>query len=236
MTTASWWSTDPGNGRTDADPLAPRGTMSSLPTVLAAVAALLAIGFLVAGVRALRRRRVLTSAVDGLVGVLLLVCAALLGVITVATTGYQALTREQLAATVEVVPTGPRRFEARLERPDGRRDTFDLAGDQIYVDAHILKWKPVANLLGLHTAYELDRIGGRYADIGSELVNEKTVHSLKREKPAGLDMFRLARETAIFAPLLDAEYGSGTFQRAARPAVYEVYVSTTGLLIRPEGP
>lgn len=209
--------------------------MSTLPTILAIAAALLAVGFLVTGLRALRRRRVVTSAVDGLVGVLLLVCAALLGVITVATTGYQALTRERLAATVEVLPTGPRRFEARLELPDGTRDTFDLAGDQVYVDAHILKWKPIANLLGLHTAYELDRIGGRYADIGSELANEKTVYSLKRDKFAGLDMFELARETPLFAPLLDAEYGSGTFQRAARPAVYEVYVSTSGLLIRPEG-
>lgn len=209
--------------------------MSSLPTIFAVAAALLAVVFFVAGVRALRRRRVVTSAIDGLVGVLLLVCAALLGVITIATTGYRALTREDLAATVEIVPTGPRRFEARLELPDGTRDTFDLAGDQIYVDAHILKWKPVANLLGLHTAYELDRIGGRYADIGSELVDEKTVYSLKTSKPAGLDMFSLARETSLFAPLLDAEYGSGTFQRAARPAVYEVYVSTTGLLIRPEG-
>lgn len=209
--------------------------MSTLPTILAIAAALLAVGFLVAGLRALRRRRVVTSAVDGLVGVLLLVCAVLLGVITVATTGYQALTRERLAATVEVLPAGPRRFEARLELPDGTRDTFDLAGDQVYVDAHILKWKPIANLLGLHTAYELDRIGGRYADIGSELANEKTVYSLKRDKFAGLDMFELARGTPLFAPLLDAEYGSGTFQRAARPAVYEVYVSTSGLLIRPEG-
>ncbi|MFW6084416.1 MAG: hypothetical protein ACODAA_04325 [Gemmatimonadota bacterium] len=209
--------------------------MSAVPAILAVVAALLAVGFFVAGVRALRRRRAVVSAVDGLVGILLLLCAGLLGVITIATTGYRALTREELAATVEVVPTGPHRFEARLELPDGTRDTFDLAGDQVYLDAHILKWKSAANLLGLHTAYELDRIGGRYADIGSELVDEKTVYSLKKSRPAGLDMFALAREVLLFEPLLDAEYGSGTFQRAARPAVYEVYVSTTGLLIRPAG-
>ena len=205
--------------------------MSSLPLIIAAVAALLAVAFFIAGVRALRRRRFASSALGGLVGVLLLVCGLLLGVIAVATQGYSALTREELAATVQVRPTAPRRFEAVVMRPDGRRDTFDLAGDHVYVDAHILKWKPVANLLGLHTSYELDRIGGRYTDIASELTNEKTVHSLKRDKP--LDMFDLARERAVFAPLLDAEYGSGTFQRANRAATYEVYVSTSGLLIRP---
>lgn len=205
--------------------------MSSLPLIAAIVSGLLALGFAVAGFRALRRRKLATSAVEGLVAVLLLASAALLATITIATRGYSALTREELAATVEVRPTGPRRFEAVVMRLDGRRDTFQLAGDQLYVDAHILKWKPVANLLGLHTGYELDRIGGRYDDIASELVRDRTVHSLKRDKP--VDMFELARNVKLFEPLLDAEYGSGTFQRAGRPAVYEIYVSTTGLLIRP---
>jgi hypothetical protein len=208
--------------------------MSSLLPILAVVAGLLAVGFLAAGIRALRRRRYMASAVDGVVAVLLLLCGVLFGVITIATQGYRALTREELAATVEVRPTGARQFEAVVTRPDGRRDTFELAGDQVYVDAHILKWKPVANLLGLHTGYELDRIGGRYDDIASELVREKTVHSLKRNKP--VDMFELARNVSMLAPLLDAEYGSGTFQRVGRPAVFEVYVSTTGLLIRPRRP
>lgn len=208
--------------------------MSSLPLAVAIVAGLLALYFLVVGVRALRRGRLAASALDGLVALLLLMCALLLGLITVATQGYRALTREDLAATVEVRPTEERHFEAIVIRPDGRRDTFDLAGDQVYVDAHILKWKSVANLLGLHTSYELDRIGGRYHDIASELVAERTIHSLKSEKP--VDMFALARSVPAFEPLLDAEYGSATFQQAARPARYQVYVSTTGLLIRPSGP
>ena len=212
--------------------------MNTLLLVLAAVCGLLSIGFLAAAVRATRRRRAFTSLLDGLVAILFLLTGVLLGVISVATQGYWALTREELAATVEVRPTGARRFEAVVTHPDGRRDTFDLAGDQVYLDAHILKWKPVANLLGLHTAYELDRIGGRYDDIASELVRDKTVHSLKRDKP--LDMFEMARGATLlaplFEPLLDAEYGSGTFQRVGRPAAYDVMVSTTGLLIRPRSP
>jgi hypothetical protein len=212
--------------------------VSPLPLILAAIAGLLALGFLAAGIRALRRRRAVASAAHTLVAVLCLVCALLLGVVVAAMQGYRALTREELAATVEVRPTAPRRFEARVEFPDGRRDTFDVAGDQVFVDAHILKWKPVANLLGLHTAYQLDRIGGRYDDIASELDREKTVYSLKRDRP--LDMFDLARSVELvrplFAPLLDAEYGSGTFQRATPGAVYDVYVSTSGLLIRQRPP
>jgi len=212
--------------------------MSTLLLVVAVAAALLSTGFLVAGLRAARRRRYAVSALDGLVALVFLLCGLLLGLIAVATQGYRALTREELAATIEVRPAEARRFEAVVIRPGGARDTFDLAGDQLYVDAHILKWKPIANLLGLHTAYELDRIGGRYDDIASELVRDRTVHSLKRDKP--LDMFALARDGAalrpILGPLLDAEYGSATFRQVREPGVYDVYVSTTGLLIRPRGP
>lgn len=212
--------------------------MSSLLVVVAVAAALLSAGFLVACLRAARRRRLALSTLDGLVALVFLLCGLLLGLIAVATQGYRALTREELAATIEVRPTEARRFEAVVVRPDGTRDTFDLAGDQVYVDAHILKWKPIANLLGLHTAYELDRIGGRYDDIASELVGDRTVHSLKHDKP--VDMFALARDVEalrpVLRPLLDADYGSATFRQVRAPSVYDVYVSTTGLLIRPREP
>jgi hypothetical protein len=45
-------------------------------------------------------------------------------------------------------------------------------------------------------------------------------------------MFALRRKWSVFTPLLDAEYGSGTFVMADRPATLEVRVSTSGLLIR----
>lgn len=208
--------------------------MTTLPLILAVAAAVLALGFFGAGLRALRRKRVLSSAAEVLVALLLFAVAGFFGVVTVATQGYRALTHEELAATVEVQPTGPRRFEAVVTLPDGRQEKFDLAGDQLYVDAHILKWKSVANLLGLHTVYELDRIGGRYTDIASELDEEKTVHSLNRQKP--LDMFDVARRFPVLEALVDAEYGSGTFKQANRPATWDVFVSTTGLLIRPSTP
>ena len=56
----------------------------------------------------------------------------------------------------------------RSVAPDRPEMTFTLAGDQIYVDAYILKWTPMANVLGLHTADELDRVAGRYDDIAQE--------------------------------------------------------------------
>jgi hypothetical protein len=182
------------------------------------------------GIRALRRRRPLRFTIATLLGLLLLVSGALLFSLGLATRGYQALTRETVAARVTVTPGAPHRFTAQFRLPDGRERSFDLAGDQINVDAHILKWKPVVNILGLHTAYELDRVSGRYVELTQERNGPRTVYALSQNKRGNI--YRLRRRFAFLAPLLDVSYGSGTFVLADRPATFEVRVSTTGLLIR----
>jgi hypothetical protein len=156
--------------------------------------------------------------------------AALSGTISVATQGYRALTREDVAAVVKTEPIDPSRFQARFHFPDGREAVFSLNGDELYVDAHILKWKPIANYFGLHTSYELDRVAGRYTKLEDEQRKARTVFSLSQKKP--VDMFALRRRFPLLKPLLDAEYGSATFITSNKAADFEVRVSTTGLLIR----
>jgi sugar/nucleoside kinase (ribokinase family) len=198
--------------------------------ILAIVAGALAVAFLAAAIMAARRKRLFGTAAGVTLSLLLFALAALTATISVATQGYRALTREELAATVVVRPTGPTQFTALVIFPDGRDTMFVLRGEQVYVDAHILKWKPIANVLGLHTAYELDRIGGRYLELEDERDSTRTIFSLSAPKP--VDMFTLRRRWAAFTPLLDAEYGSGTFVTAERRDSLEVLVSTSGLLIR----
>lgn len=139
------------------------------PFFVAAVAlAVLGLILVFAGIAALFRLRPIRFTLRTLAGLLLVSLGAISGTISIGIQGYQALTHEALAARIKVLPQGPQRFQATLRYPDGREATFQLAGDDIYIDARILKWKPVANMLGLHTAYELDRVAGRYRDIGQE--------------------------------------------------------------------
>ena len=165
-----------------------------------------------------------------LASALFLALAALCGTISVGIRGYRALTQEVLAATIQTDPLGPQRFRATVTLADGSLHMFDLVGDAVYVDAHILKWRPVINLLGLHTLYELDRIAGRYRALGDEQTRERTVYSISRRKP--FDAFDLARRSWLLRPLVDAQYGSATFINATEPATFEVRVSTSGLLVR----
>lgn len=199
--------------------------------LVATIAGVAALVLLLTGVRALRRRHVVGGSASVLLAALLFSCAALAATITVATRGYRAFTREVTAAVVTVAPAGPRRFAARFRFPDGREQVYRLAGDELYVDAHVLKWKPLGNLLGLHTDYELDRVGGRYADLASERTAERTIHALGQDKP--LDLFHLRRRFPLLRPLVDAEYGSASFVSVTRPTRFLVQVSTSGLLIRP---
>lgn len=151
--------------------------------------------------------------------------------ITVAIQGYRALVREEVAAVVKIQPEAPQEFNAHFRLADGEEVSFLIAGDEIYVDAHILKWKPLVNFLGLHTAYELDRVAGRYTRMEDEQSKPRTIFHLSQEKPVNL--FHLRQKYALLKPFLDAEYGSGTFVAADKPAELEVRVSTSGLLIRP---
>jgi hypothetical protein len=212
--------------------------MSDLPTspffIAAVMLGTLGVILIVAGLAALVRARPLRFALRTLAGLLLLSFGAFVGTIVIGIQGYRTLTREDVAARLSVRPVGPQRFAATVRFPDGREATYDLAGDEIYVDAHILKWKPFANVLGLHTAYELDRVAGRYHAIEQERSRVRTVHSLGQDKL--LDLFRLRQRYPFLGTLVDAEYGSATFTTVSRPIDLELRVSTTGLLIRDANP
>ena len=216
--------------------------MTGIVRIFMLTSALLGLMLIGVAVSAWRQRRRLSSMVELLAAALCLSVGALCATIAVGIRGYNALTQEVVAATIVTEPLAPQRFRATVTLPDSSVRMFDLAGDAIYVDAHILKWRPLANLLGLHTAYELDRIAGRYARLADEQGRERTVYSLATNKP--FNTFDLARRYWVLRPFVDAQYGSATFINAtaagglrdARQVTYEIRVSTSGLLVRAAQP
>src|SRR5882672_4064882 len=153
------------------------------------VVAALGLFFVVAGLLALIRLHPLRALLRVLIGALALALGSLACALVIGVQGYRALTNEELAARIEVKPTGPQRFVATFHYPEGRVESYAINGDAIYVDAHVLKWKPWANVFGLHTAYELSRVAGRYNDVDQERNGPRTVHALTQERP--VDLFSL---------------------------------------------
>ncbi len=200
--------------------------------VIAFFSLILALLFLIFAAVAFRRRRFLGGLSRVLSALLLLALGALSGVIAVAAAGYQALTGEQFAAQVQVSQEAPQRFELRFSLADGGYRQYSLAGDELYVDAKVLKWHPWANLLGLRTLYELDRVAGRYTLLDDELNQPRSVYALGSDKPLGWDLFAFVRRYPALQQLVDAEYGSGVFVVLEHDASYIITVSTSGLIAR----
>jgi hypothetical protein len=213
--------------------MTPAGAMFDLATLAWVLLALGAL-FVIFAFVALGAGKPMGCVMRGTLGLATLALGVILAAGALGLRGYNGFTREDVVATVRVRPVAPQRFDAEVRLPDGRTLGFVLAGDELYIDAHILKWQPIAAYLGLHTVYQLDRVAGRYRNIEQERASVRTVHSIAPDTL--VDLFDLRRRYAFLAPLFDAEYGSASFVAVTRPAELEVRVSTTGLLIREADP
>ncbi len=200
-------------------------------TVLIAAAGLAGLILLIAAARRLRARRVLSGLTGGVSGVALLLGAALAAVITLGLQGYRRLTAEQAAAQLRFTALGPRDFDVLLTYPDGRRDPFELRGDEWQVDARVITWRPLATLMGFDTAYRLERISGRYARVEDERSLPRTVYALQGAGP--VDLWELLRRCRDWLPWIDARYGSAAYLPMADGALYAISVSPSGLVARP---
>ena len=204
--------------------------------MLIAIAALLGIVGIVVGFSAfgaLLRARIFGFLFRALMSVVLLAAGAVLALFSLGVEGMRALTKEESAARIKVVPSGLQRYDATITFADGRVQTYDLAGDDIYVDGHIVKWTPLANMLGLHTSYRLDRIAGRYRALEQENTARRTVYAI--DTPPVIDLVALGRRLPL-SPFFDAEYGSASYVPVAEPGELDLMVSPTGLLLRPAAP
>ena len=199
--------------------------------VASAICVLIALLFLRAMLRQLRRGRVLRASGSATI------CAATAALGTagvmmfISYLGYQRLTAEQLVAVIEFSKSAPEEYTARL-MIDGELDRLlPLRGDEWQLDARVLTWKPPATILGLEPIYQLERLSGRYTSVDRERSEPRTVHSLAEERP--LDLWSLARNFPKLTPGMDAYYGTATYLPLADGARFRVTISRDALIARP---
>lgn len=154
------------------------------------------------------------------------------GLLAAGLRSYDRLTYEAQAAEVAVRQLGPRRYLVQVARPGERPLGYEVRGDEWQIDARLLKWRGIGNLLGFDTVYRLERLSGRYADIELEKSAERTVYPLSSNAGAP-DLWEMLRRYHRFLPLADALYGSAAYVPLAEGAEYEVTVSASGLVVRP---
>jgi len=162
--------------------------------------------------------------------VLFSLATGFLSLIILTSKGYQALTYESHVADLLIQPTGSKTFTAKLIYADGRQQNFNLAGDEVMIESNILKWKSWSNILGLKTAYRLDRIRGRYKNIQVEKLSSPTLFSLNDETTSDIADWRQEYQQLRF--LVDVEHGSASYVPANQTKIYQLMVSSDGLILR----
>ncbi|HXS80174.1 MAG TPA: hypothetical protein VN818_07810 [Gammaproteobacteria bacterium] len=146
---------------------------------------------------------------------------------------YDRLTGETLIAELRFDAAGDRQYVAHLRTGDRCEDrAFPLYGDQWRIDAQFLKWKYWALLLGLDSQYRLDRLEGRYRSVEDQNTQRNVAHALSER--TAVDVVALAESLGSWNFLLDATYGSSTYQDIDVDDVYYVYRTTTGIITRHE--
>jgi len=192
---------------------------------------LIGILFLTYAGRSIRRRRMGAALFGGLSALAMFLIAACALLIAANLRTYQRLSAEQPAGELEFQRLGYHEFNGVFTFPSGERADFALRGDEWQVDAHVLKWRAFANLLGFDAAYRLDRISGRYTRVEDERTLPRTVYPLN--EPDRVDLWELVQQYHAWLPWIDAVYGSATFLPMADGAHYQVLISQSGLLARP---
>lgn len=146
---------------------------------------------------------------------------------------YHRLTGEALIAELRFEATGDRQYLAHLRTGDRCEErVLPVFGDQWRVDAEFLKWKYWAMLLGLDAQYQLDRLEGRYRSVAEQNSRPKVAHDLRGN--TALDIVGVAGSLGSWNFLLDATYGSSTYEDIDVANVYYVYRTTTGIITRSE--
>ena len=164
-------------------------------------------------------------------GLVVLFAALSIVLLTATVYTYDRLSGETLIAELRFDPTGDRQYVAHLrtgDRCDER--SFPLFGDQWRVDAEFLKWKYWALLLGLDSQYRLDRLEGRYRSVEDQNTQPNVAHGLSQR--TAVNVVELAESLGSWNFLLDATYGSSTYQDIDVEDVYHVYRTQTGIITR----
>ena len=147
---------------------------------------------------------------------------------------YQRLTYESTIANVYVRQLESQKYQLALSYSEQDKDQhyYVLEGDQWQLDARILKWKGWANLLGLDSYYQLDRLSGRYDDVEQARQRLPVIHDLSPQSQ-GLDIWKLKKLFQSKLSFVDTLFGQGIFMPMIDGAHFKASIGQSGLLVRP---
>ncbi|MDY0249281.1 MAG: hypothetical protein RBR45_04400 [Pseudomonas sp.] len=198
----------------------------------------LAIGFAVLAVvvllfasRILLSERWLLGWLRGMLGLSLLVVALTGGLLAYDISTYQKIPEDQPLFTLSVQAQSAQRYQVTILEGATER-SFLLDGDLWQLDARQLKWKGLADLIGLQPGYRLQTLNGRFLAIEQQELAQFTQVDLAQSL-YGIDFWYWLRSLQKDLLIVDTNALRVSYLPIADGAVYSVSLVPTGLLAKP---
>ncbi|MAI90768.1 hypothetical protein [Ponticaulis sp.] len=183
------------------------------------------------GLSRIGKRKMSSGTARVLGGGIVLSAAGLLAMMGMNLQTYSRLTLERTVAIVDLQRIEPQHFSAQVKlAQDDMPVTYDVRGDEISLQARVIKWSSWRNVIGYDSIYRLDRLSGQYASVEEELEAPRTVYSMHSDP--GVDVFDMIRRRGGWLNAVDAYYGSGTYVPMVDGASYEIIMTQNGLITR----
>lgn len=193
--------------------------------VLAAVGAVL----IITGLLFFKRPRWLLGWLKGMAvfGVILVGLYSL--VIAVNLTGYRSLAGMQTVATISTQREGDQVWRVTLKTEGSASSVRTLRGDQWQIDARIIRFTGPIQWLGIAPGYRLERLAGRYTSLEQERSAPSTVIALS--EATWPDLWQLDQKFNL--PFVEGVDGNATFMPMRNGAIFDVKLSSSGLVAIP---
>ena len=194
---------------------------------------LAAIAGLLGAVRLLTKRRWIGGWLRGSSAMLLLAATFMCAALAIDLRSYQAWpAAQQGIARISFEQLDEQKYIARVNRPSGTEQVFEVYGDQWQVDARILNWTRALRKLGLKPVYRLESLSGRFLVLEQEQQSRPHSHALTvdtnldRAVPEGASVVRAVQDAL---PWFNPEASSAAFMPMAADAQYSLQLTALGL-------
>jgi hypothetical protein len=196
-------------------------------------AAVLAVIFLLRALVHTLRGRLGAGGLHAGGSVMLGLAALCLGLIVLNTQSYARLAAERPVAQVTVGALHPalQTYDVTIRRLDGTNLVFVCAmqGDEWLMSAHVQKWRPWVNILGLDSTYTLDQLANKYFSAARGNGRRITACDLSgKTVPAWMPQ-KLVTWLMNHAQTDERQFGSAVYMPLTDGAIYRVIMTQSGL-------
>lgn len=169
----------------------------------------------------------------GMAGFALLALAALFVFVCLDLVSYQRILSDKPILTISFQKQDEQFYTSTVSYiEEGTEAKYELYGEQWQIDARVIRWRGLIAMFGTKPGYRLDRLSGRYYSLEDERRKKRSVHQLVQSE-YGFDMWHWMKDNGSFLSIFDAVYGSATYLPMEDGAIYQVSLSSSGLVSTP---